>query len=162
MTTAITRVIQQDLVPSVPELALQLIAERPPMRRVADPHRSRDYEKAIYPRLTNAQRSALTQGLAALQGVLMPSPRAQIIRVLARLVVHYPREKSQQEWQMQFEDLAEDLAPFSAAHVQEAIKEHRRSKPFYPKSSELHARCLELVERDEFRLKRCERLLADD
>lgn len=147
--------------PSVPELALQLIAERPRGRMVDHPQRGRYYESAIYPPLTGIERSALVQGAAALRAMLMPGRRRQVIAILTRLVVHYPREKSADQWRMQFEDLADDLAQFSAAHVNETADQHRRSKFFYPKSVELRTGCLELVERDEFRLKECERLLAN-
>jgi len=93
---------------------------------------------------------------------LAPGDRKMLIALLARLANHRSKERSRQEWQMLFEDYIEDLGEFSAAHMQEAIKEHRQSSPFFPASAELRGRCLELVKRDKSRLEQCEGLLANE
>ena len=104
----------------------------------------------------------MEQTAAMLSEWLGPGDRKMLIGLLARLANHRWKERSRQEWQMLFEDYVEDLGEFSAEHMQEAIKEHRQSSPFFPASAELRARCLEHVMRDKARLERCKRLLADE
>ena len=78
---------------------------------------------------------------------------------LARLANHFRNERNAAEWQMLFEDYLSDLKEFSAADIEQAVIDHRRAKPFFPKIAEL----VELAETHktlrEFGLKRVRKLL---
>lgn len=126
---------------------------------VETPHEGRRYVPVELEPLTDAERDALTDTRDGLEAMLFPGNRAVLIALLARLANHRPKERSAAEWRMLFEDYAEDLAPFSDAHVSEAIREHRQSNNWFPTINELRTRCLELVQRDQFRLERCLKLL---
>ena len=161
MTNAVTR-LQPALTPSLPERGLRLLDERPAIRLAVDSFRGRHVERPSYPPLTVGERQALEQTQAALTANLAPGRRAVTIALLARLAAHRKTDRSPQEWQMLFEDFAEDLAEFSDAHVQEAITQHRRTCKFFPTPAELRAICLEMVARDRYRLRRCGVLLGGE
>lgn len=126
------------------------------------PFRGRHIVRVENPPLTEAERAALEQTKLMLRERVEPSHKAPVIALLARLANHRSKEKSATEWQMLFEDYAEDLAEFSAAHVQEAIKLHRQNSPFFPASSELRDLCKVFARRDEDQIARCTMLLARD
>lgn len=113
-----------------------------------------------YPPLTDPERDALQKTASTLAIWLEPGQRPALIAMLARLANHRSKERSPQEWQMIFEDYAEDLSEFSDAHVAESLKEHRRVSNFFPSIAELRARCLSLRQRDKYRLERAQRLLG--
>lgn len=147
---------------SLQEQGLRLLAERVGVRMVDDPYRGRHLERVEWPPLMAGERQAIRDAASALRVWLAPGQRAAHIGMLARLANHRSKERSPQEWQMLLEDYAEDLAEFSDAHVAEALKEHRRSSTFFPSVAELRQRCLELRERDKWRLERAGRLLKGE
>lgn len=162
MTTEITTWNRRDIAPSLPALGLQLLAERVSIRMETCPFAGRRLVRPKHPPLTDGERDALEQTAVALSDWLAPGDRTLLIALLARLANHRSKERSPQQWQMLFEDYVEDLGEFSTAHIQEAIKEHRRSSTFFPASAELRAHCVELVRLDKSRLEHCERLLANE
>ena len=143
----------------MPEQGLRLLTERPAIRIADDSYRGRHVERPSYPPLTLPERLVMEETERALNAGLTPGRRAVTIALLARLAAHRKSDRTPQEWQMLFEDFAEDLAEFSDAHVQEAIVQHRRTCKFFPTPAELRALCLEQVARDRYRLRRCRNLL---
>lgn len=114
-----------------------------------------------HPPLTEIEREALHRSRDILANALMRGNRAVLIAQLVRLANHRAKERSAQEWQMLFEDYADDLCEFSDSHTTEAIKEFRKHSNFFPTIAEISQRCLELVARDKHRLERCEMLLRE-
>lgn len=146
----------------MPELGLRLLNERVVLKLVSDPERGRYFERVDLPPLTRLEISALSETVTALKHALAPGRRTVLLAMLARLANHRTKERSAQEWKMLFEDYAGDLEEFSEAHIGEAIREHRQTSTFFPSIAELRTRCVELVDRDKFRLGKAERMLADD
>jgi hypothetical protein len=101
-----------------------------------------------------------TAGLARLIECLAarstPATVDAITTILARRAVHFKNERTSAEWRLLFEDYCADLAEFSADHIAEAVRDQRREKPYFPKVSELVARCnaLRAVEGEEARRAR--------
>jgi hypothetical protein len=145
----------------LPELALRLLNERVNIRMAEDPYRGRYVQRVQNPPLTGPEQAALAGAVEILHGNLTPGHRAATIATLARLANHRAKERTADEWRMLFEDYAEDIGEFSNAHVKEAVTEHRRNSNWFPTSAELRKRCLELVDRDRFRLERAERMLGE-
>ena len=65
----------------------------------------------------------------------------EISIALTRLANHFRNDRSPSEWKMLIEDYTHDLSQFSGAHVVEAIAEYRRTKPYFPKVSEIFEIC---------------------
>jgi len=128
---------------------------------VDDAFRGRHYERIQYPALTAVEREAVSDAANILAKWLEPGERSAIIAYLGRRAMHSTRERSEAEWRVLFEDYADDLAEFSARHVQEAIVWYRRTSNFFPSIAELRKRCLELRERDKWRLQRAKRMLRE-
>lgn len=145
--------------PSLLERGLSLLSERPAIRVMQDQYRGRYFEQPNYPALTAPEIEALSETARTLEIWLSPGQRAAAVGLLARLANHHRKARSAEEWQMLFEDYCDDLAEFSDAHVAEAIGEHRRQSNWFPTIAELRERCLELRQRDNFRLIRARGLL---
>lgn len=126
-----------------------------------DPFAGRHYERIEYPALTAMEREAVADAATVLTKWLEHGEKPAIIGHLARRAAHQVKDKSDHEWRMLFEDYAEDLAEFSARHVQEAIVWYRRTSNFFPSIAELRERCLELRARDTVRLERARRMLKE-
>lgn len=79
-----------------------------------------------------------------------------VIGAIARLANHFRADRPADAWQMLFEDYAADLDGISEAHLSEAIRKYRASKPFFPKVAELVEiwNGLRLVEAEQHRRAR--------
>jgi hypothetical protein len=149
--TAIAVGSQPASLPSLPERGLCFISDLTIRPEVAEAGWGRLPTAADKPRL-----SAL---LAILEARSRPPADAEIVLALTRLANHFPRERDPAQWRMLLEDYLRDLEGFSAADIQEAIVDHRRTKRFFPKISELIERAEMHKTEREFGLKRVRALL---
>ncbi len=108
---------------------------------------------------TECDRPKLAAALAVLEARSRPPADAEVVIALTRLANHFPRERDPAQWRMLLDDYLRDLEGFSAGDIEQATVDHRRTKRFFPKISEL----LELAEKHrcdrEFFLKRVRQLL---
>ena len=81
---------------------------------------------------------------------------------MGRLANHRQQDRTETEWRMLFEDYCDDLAEFSEAHIEQAIREHRRTSQWFPAIAQIRARCAELQELTKIRRSRCLRSLRGD
>src|SRR5215472_7225502 len=151
MTTAIAERSQTASLPSLPEHGLQLTSGLTVSSTVAE---------VGWGRLpTAADRPRLARLLGILEARSRVVTRTDIIMPLTRLANHFRNERSVAEWQMLFEDYCLDLGEFSVGDIQQAIIDHRRTKPFFPKISELVELAQGHKSEREFSLKRVRQLL---
>jgi hypothetical protein len=70
---------------------------------------------------------------------LVPATPRSTLGMLARLSVHFPDQRSKEEWELLHQDYADALAEIPADIVAEAIRRYLLRARFYPKISELMA-----------------------
>lgn len=106
--------------------------------------------------ITSSDSQFLTEVLERLDARLQPADRVAVIGAIARLANHFRADRPADAWQMLFEDYAADLDGISEAHLSEAIRKYRASKPFFPKVAELVEiwNGLRLVEAEQHRRAR--------
>ena len=107
------------------------------------------------------QREQVLATRDALRERLVAARRGAVIAHLARLSAHYARERSAEQWQIVFEDYAEDLSEFPEVYVRNAIARWRQSNPFWPRAAELRGLMLREWHRDQELLRRAEVLLGE-
>lgn len=111
---------------------------------------------------TPAEETELRNYLTELDSQLEPADKKIIIGLLGRLANHRQQDRTETEWRMLFEDYCDDLAEFSEAHIEQAIREHRRTSQWFPAIAQIRARCAELQELTKIRRSRCLRSLRGD
>lgn len=108
---------------------------------------------------TDAERDILSRYAEELSNQLIPASRKFTIAILAKLANHWKNDRSPQEWKMLFEDYCDDLSEFSEVHIEQAIRDHRRTSQWFPAISQIRIRCEELQELTKIRRTRCLRSL---
>jgi hypothetical protein len=91
---------------------------------------------------------------------LQPATPEFIVLELTRLAAHYPQNRTALQWQFVYEDMLDDLADTPPDIMRQAIREHRRTSVFFPKTSELLAIIEPLMGKRTWNLKRMQDLLA--
>jgi len=89
--------------------------------------------------LVAADRPAVENALAVFEQRLVPSEGARILWHVGRLANQWKNTRSEAENDLFFDDWAEDLAPYSEAHIAEACGEWRRAEYRFPKIAEIIA-----------------------
>ena len=161
MTTAVVIRSERALTLALPEQWLRLLDERESFRKVDDGNGCKRWARIKLLPLTEAEAAALSEMMLVLDMRLKPGLRQTLVESLARIANHYNSERSPSEWQMLFEDYIQDLGEFSDATVSQALAEHRRESPWFPKIADLYKRCVEIRELDRCRLDRCRRALSE-
>lgn len=87
---------------------------------------------------------AVQQALVAFETRMAPAPVAAAMYHVGRLMAHWGARRGQDEIDGDsiLDDFAEDLAPYSEAHIAEACRRWRRRQKFRPAIAEL----IELIE----------------
>jgi hypothetical protein len=97
----------------------------------------------------------LPRAIADLVRALRPAARDDLAVVLGRLLAHfYSADRAEASYRLLFEDYLHDLGEFPLAVVEEAAREWRQTKVFWPKVAELLALCRRIHERELDRLAR--------
>lgn len=145
---AISRQNRQALMPSLLAQGTRLIDARWSFRPVTSGDGSTAMRHVRFPAPTEVEAATLTATRRELLERLRPCQDAALMAMLARLANHHHGDRTTAEWAMLFEDYLDDLAEFSEATLAQAIREHRRSSKWFPKVSELRAKCLAAREAD--------------
>lgn len=103
---------------------------------------------------------AVQRALLVIEERMKPVTRHALRAHFARLANHFRNERSPEQIAVLFDDYAADLEPFSEAHIEEAMREHRRTKTWFPKVAEIRATALKLQGHDRVLRHRARVLLG--
>lgn len=154
MTTEIAIQSQQGSLPQLPAQGLRLIDVLCTSAHVMS------IAKAELVLVSPEHIGPLSELISALEARGRPASKADIIIPLTRLANHWKSDRTPAEWRMLFEDYVLDLQDFSAGDVEDAIHEHRRTEKFFPRISELIAKCTQYRGQREWQLIRAKELRA--
>lgn len=90
-------------------------------------------------------KAALPMAIESHERALQPAAPDFITAHLARLSVHYPVNRTQQEWEIIFEDFMADLDDVPADILVEVIRRHRQASRFFPCVAELRSAATQLI-----------------
>ncbi len=102
--------------------------------------------------------AALPAVIERWSAAVQPASRELTITYLARLAAHYPSDRSERQWQVVFEDCADDLSDIPPDILLDAIRAHRRASNFFPKISELLGLVQPQIDRRRWQLERMRKL----